>query len=412
MTIRILLLLTLYFLLHSVQSFACTIFQTTDATENVLIGRNFDWDKTGGNIWFIPATKEANGIVLFEQDGQDQPYEGVNTYGLFVGIAAVPDTETPLSPFKPMRKSREMVRVILEQASNTEEAIQLFNDYTVLFGKFLGYPQVHYLLADSEGNSAIVDYIDNGIKVTKSNGLGQILTNHYPSNPDLGAITETSIQRYQIVKDGMANGTTSVEDAQVLLKEAAQKSTIWSNVYDINNQRIYVTYGDSKPVVVDLKTELYGGKHGYALEDLQDRTAIIVDEKSFPVTVRPQFGYGVLEGKSIAHYGVRLLLPASEVRKFGVEINRFDDGDNQQFTTAGLVLEQRLFGWFNMSIGTIGYFDYGKDSENTVGLTTNLGWEPDYHTPVYPFITYRFDLIFSDHTDQIHSISAGFAMDF
>ena len=70
-------------------------------------------------------------------------------------------------------------------------------------------------------------------------------------------------------------------------------------------------------------------------------------------------------------------------KKYGLEVTQFDSDDNE-FTSIGIVLEQRLFKWFNMSIGTIGYFDYGVDSENLIGLTSNLGWEPENHIPFKP----------------------------
>ncbi|MDH5219562.1 MAG: hypothetical protein OEX19_17780, partial [Gammaproteobacteria bacterium] len=64
-------------------------------------------------------------------------------------------------------------------------------------------------------------------------------------------------------------------------------------------------------------------------------------------------------------------------KRYGLELTRFSSGEEDVFISAGIVLEQRLFNWFNMSIGTIGYFDYQKTEHNPVGLTTNLGWEPD-----------------------------------
>jgi hypothetical protein len=64
-----------------------------------------------------------------------------------------------------------------------------------------------------------------------------------------------------------------------------------------------------------------------------------------------------------------------------------------------------------MSIGTIGYFDH--KNQNSIGLVSNLGWEPNNHIPFRPFITYRNDIIFAkDKTETLHSISAGFKFEF
>jgi hypothetical protein len=127
---------------------------------------------------------------------------------------------------------------------------------------------------------------------------------------------------------------------------------------------------------------------------------------------RPHFGYGMLDDDSVYHYGGRILLPASDIRRYGLEITQFVDNHDESFSSIGIVLEQRLFKWFNLSIGTIGYFDYGLDSENIVGLMTNLGWEPDNYKSFKPYITYRNDVIFGDNTDTIHSLSIGFSWEF
>ena len=123
--------------------------------------------------------------------------------------------------------------------------------------------------------------------------------------------------------------------------------------------------------------------------------------------IRPHFGYGTEESE---HYGLRALLNSSDTQAYGLELTKFKTKDDD-FSTIGMVLEQRLWGWFNMSIGTVGYFDY--QNENTVGLVSNLGWEPDNHIPFKPFVTYRNDTIFrKDKTDSMHSISAGFNFEF
>jgi len=135
------------------------------------------------------------------------------------------------------------------------------------------------------------------------------------------------------------------------------------------------------------------------------------------LTVRPQIGYGYSDSKtlnrgSIYHVGIRILLDAGETKRYGLEVSRFNRSDGDNYTSSGIILEQRLWGWFNMSIGTIGYFGYGLNSNNVIGLTTNLGWEPVSNGTLKPFVTYRNDVIFSRETDISHSVSLGLAFDF
>ena len=117
-------------------------------------------------------------------------------------------------------------------------------------------------------------------------------------------------------------------------------------------------------------------------------------------------------GKGVFHCGGRILLSSNGLQKYGLEITAFD-GKDAKFTSAGIILEQRLFGWFNMSIGTIGYFGYGDKLLNVPGLTSNLGWEPDNDTSFKPFVTYRNDVIFNRSTiGVLDSLSVGFAFEF
>jgi len=134
--------------------------------------------------------------------------------------------------------------------------------------------------------------------------------------------------------------------------------------------------------------------------------------------VRPQAGYGYFNSSvsnnngRIDHVGTRILLKVGEIRRYGLEISRLNMEEGRDFTSLGIVLEQRLWGWFNMSVGTVGYFDYGVGSENPVGLMTNLGWEPSWNNPIQPFITYRNDTIFSSKMDTLHALSIGLTFGF
>ncbi len=157
-------------------------------------------------------------------------------------------------------------------------------------------------------------------------------------------------------------------------------------------------------------------KYGIILLALSFLPSPVCAEPS--LIIRPQAGYGYLDSSAfnnrggIYHAGARILLNAGETRLYGLEVSRFDLDNGDNFISLGIVLEQKLWDWFNMSIGTVGYFGYGVDSKNPIGLMTNLGWEPRSNNAFKPFITYRNDIIFSDKTDIAHSISAGFTLEF
>ncbi len=131
------------------------------------------------------------------------------------------------------------------------------------------------------------------------------------------------------------------------------------------------------------------------------------------LAVRPQIGYGYLSSSdslnrgNISHAGLRILLSAGATRKYGLEATTFRLSNSRNFSSIGIVLEQRLWNWFHMGIGTVGYFGYETGSGSPVGLMTNLGWEPSWYESFRPFITYRNDIIFAEHTGTTHSVSIG-----
>ena len=406
------LLLMIIVLSYSAMN-ACTIFSAT-TEENVLVGRNFDWDnpENTGEIWFIPETDNSYGYSIVEIISETMPYEGVNNKGLFIGIAAVPDTKTPLSLFKPMRKSLEMVEIILQKASNVEEAIKIFPKYANLFGKFLGNPVIHYKIVDASGESAIIEYLDKKIVVIRDNEECQIVTNHYLTDPSLGQDSKTSFTRFDTAKEELQKKEKhSTIEMHNILNKVSQESTIWSNVYDLKNMTLSIDNKQTAIVEINILEEIGKGKHGYKLSEINQKNEIEYNVKTSKFMFRPHFGYGIqTKGEeTLAHIGGRFLLKAGD-KKWGIDVTYFD-GENP-YTSFGILLEAKPFSWFNASMGTVGYFGYGEDEDNVIGYSSNLGWEPDNSIGFLPFVTYRTDMIFADEIEIINSLSIGFAMKF
>lgn len=123
-------------------------------------------------------------------------------------------------------------------------------------------------------------------------------------------------------------------------------------------------------------------------------------------------GYTTSYGKGIAglgyHIGGRFLLEANPNQKYGLEITyiRAVASESRDYVAMGIVLEQRKFNWFNMSIGTIGYINI-RESTYPFGIVTNLGWEPRASGRLKPFVTYRSEWIFDKVFLGINSISIG-----
>ena len=133
--------------------------------------------------------------------------------------------------------------------------------------------------------------------------------------------------------------------------------------------------------------------------------------------VRPHFGIGHASSNDDAkegdhtYAGLRLLLSANAWQRYGVEVTRIDidadDGSDTRYVAAGIVLEQKPWRGFIMSIGTMGYFGDGDNSSNPVGLVTNLGWESTSQRNVKPFVTFRSDTIWDEPRTSLISLNLG-----
>ena len=402
------LIIIMIFLSAEYTLHACSVFQTTDEAGNVRCGRNFDWNKEGGSVWFVPAEAGNHGFMVVEQEGFDYPYEGMNDQGLFIAIAAVPKTKIPFSILKPIRVSCELVTIVLQEAGTVEQAIPLFHKYSIMFGTHLGYPLIHYMIVDKEGHSAIVELVDKKIVVTRNKNKNyQVMTNFYVSDPEITFGGENPGTRYTILEETLSQEKPSQELVWRLLQEVSQKSTVWSNIYDLNKQLIYISYKDVGVVVFSLKDQLYTGAHGFYLSNLDASKPVTYMHQTKSFMLRPEAGYGLIGKETIFHAGVRLLLKSGENQRYGLDVTYFQSKDDK-FVSVGIVLEQVLFGWLNSSIGTIGYIDYGTHDETLFGIISNLGWEPDNHIPFHPFITWRNDIIFGKTIKNVNSLSIGF----
>jgi hypothetical protein len=95
-------------------------------------------------------------------------------------------------------------------------------------------------------------------------------------------------------------------------------------------------------------------------------------------------------------YGFKLHLSANEFQRYGLIVNHLFLPENDLFSylCTGIMIEQVLFEYFNMGIGSVGYINLAQTGENPFGLYTHMGFE--YHFTEYINIAaaYRSGFIF------------------
>jgi Acyl-coenzyme A:6-aminopenicillanic acid acyl-transferase len=243
--------------------FGCSLFATLGTQSDMLFGRNFDWEYSPAmllytdppdgyasasmvDLTFIGITPEESknltDIPLNQQtallDAPSMPFDGMNEYGLAIGMAAVPDEYVDDSSYDsscPTIGSIGVIRQVLDHARNVAEAVEIFKQYNI---DFRGGPPIHYLLADRSGNATLIEFYKGEMILLPNENPWHLATNHLRciAQGDGGCFRYSTIsKRLTEVK-----GNLDSASAMKLLSDVQQDSSQWSAVYDMSNGDILV----------------------------------------------------------------------------------------------------------------------------------------------------------------------------
>ena len=254
--------------------FGCSTLLAAGQEGGYLFGRNFDWENC--NAMIVSAKPEngyasvstvntdfiqAGGLDTSKLPDQIQaivglyaPLDGMNEKGLAVSINMIQDSDTiSQDTGKPDITTTTAVRLLLDQAATVQEAIELLNQYDL--HAYMGM-MVHFAIADVEGNSVTVEYVENEMSVVETS----VVTNFYLTEGEkYGIGTEQSHKRYDTLLDTLQEKTIMTEtDVRDALDSVSKhnfgefESTEWSIV--MNQQTKELIY---------FHRENY--KHGYQI---------------------------------------------------------------------------------------------------------------------------------------------------
>jgi hypothetical protein len=118
------------------------------------------------------------------------------------------------------------------------------------------------------------------------------------------------------------------------------------------------------------------------------------------VLIRPSASVGYystdnMKGLSYT-YGLKILLMSNNFQRYGIKIDHFNivADDKYSYLCTGLFIEQVIFKYFNMGIGTVGYINTIQRGENPFGLYTHLGFEYNFTKWFGIMAAYQSDFIF------------------
>ena len=236
--------------------FGCSVISAVNENDEYLFGRNFDWYHCDALIvvsypedaYASISTVNTNfikqgagiGAALLNNDSimtaaaLYAPLDGMNEQGLCVSVNMIEDSDTiEQNTGKTGITTTTAVRMLLNNAADVEEAVQLLETYD-LHASF-GY-MVHFALSDAKGNHVVVEYVDNEMVVTQT----PVVTNFYLADGEKHGIgTSQSHDRYDLLMETLAEQETlSENDVRDALERVSKhnyddgETTEWSIIFN------------------------------------------------------------------------------------------------------------------------------------------------------------------------------------
>ena len=233
------------------KDFGCSTLVATDSTGSTIMGRNYDWQQCTAMIVHLKPENgyESISTTSLEFIGLDDswnpnniteksktlaaiyaPVDGINEKGLCIADLVAGDNEHTNQDTDKIDITTTMsIRLILDKAATTEEAIELLKKYDM--NSSINFAH-HFAISDASGKSVVVEYINNQIYVTETD----VVTNHYlTEGKKYGVGFSGSEYRYESllsIKEN-ANGIMEMSDLKDAMRCVSSKGTTqWTIIYN------------------------------------------------------------------------------------------------------------------------------------------------------------------------------------
>ena len=239
---------------------SCTSFAASYG-DRVLFGNNEDFSNPITYLWAVPPGDGTyGGVYLGYRYGR--PQGGINEKGLAFDALALPEARLNPHPELPPRPSSESVLLgrIMGQSASVEEAIA--SAQGINWGSRLSF---QVIFADGTGDAVIIGAGPDGelAFTRKPEGDGYLVGTNFnranPENRDSGPPcwrydkAVEMLSQIESQADLTAGYVQSILDAVHV--EGAKENTLYSNVFDLRNGAIHLTYWHQFDEVVTLDVE-------------------------------------------------------------------------------------------------------------------------------------------------------------
>ena len=250
-------------------SFGCSAMQIKTNDGDWLTGRNYDFRNNTSAMLVHCKPKggyESLAFAALDNIGANDPLksiknrmacltapficlDGINEKGVTVSVLTLDSKPTIQLTEKPSLSTSLVMRLVLDRAATTDEAVELLSKYDMIALMGRDY---HFFITDASGNSVAVEYDcetpDRTMTVTPT----EVITNFFVMYGDRLDINEKNskyghgLDRYETILHVLldADGSFERKTAWEALESASQlpnpeeitSNTQWSIVYDNTNR--------------------------------------------------------------------------------------------------------------------------------------------------------------------------------
>ena len=249
-------------------SIACSAFYYNG--ENKILAKNFDWGFGQGYLiknirgqqkysYGFRGNNVAGwiskfGSITFNQNGKEFPYGGINEKGLVVEQLWLGNTEYQENNNKTISEL-EWIQYQLDNYENVDEVIKNINSLTIK-----PIARIHYFLADKNGVSAVIDFVNGDVKIDRKQDKFQVITNetsedskkYYDFNKDINPNSRSHFDRYCILRNNLNVENLSISESfkklNLVKEDEPNYKSYWSIVYDINKLEFYFKSVDNSEI--------------------------------------------------------------------------------------------------------------------------------------------------------------------
>ena len=197
----------------------------------------------------------------------------MNDQGLALTMASVPHDKIPNDPDKPMFRHNFLEKIAADSAT-VKQVVSMVRSYSLS-----QEVNVHIMVADRTGDSAVIEWADNEVRVLPRSGGFQVMTNSFLSKTDGAQNPKTRLARGN--STAAAASDASIGSVASVLKEMTvhamykgeEIQTNESVAWDLSGRKIAIYYKRDfdHPVLLDFDAEMAKGARAVDLSRLCPR---------------------------------------------------------------------------------------------------------------------------------------------